>query len=113
MHELSVAQEIIRIVQDEMETHHLTRVNAINVRVGVLSGLNPDALSFGFEASVVDTPLEGARLVIESIPLRGTCRTCGKESDFEDIIIICPHCGSGDVALRQGEELEIASLEGE
>jgi len=40
-------------------------VRTIHVRVGPLSGVVPQALSFAFEVAVADSPLAGARLEIE------------------------------------------------
>ena len=57
MHELAVAMEIIDIVQGEMDRQGLRRIDAVAVRIGALTGINADALTFGFEASVIDTPL--------------------------------------------------------
>lgn len=113
MHELSVAREIIGIVQDEMTRCHLTRVTEVKIRLGVLAGLNADALAFGFEASVVDTPLADTRLIIENIPIDGVCRTCGKEFEVEEFVFICPRCGGTDMDIRRGEELDIEHLVGE
>ena len=112
MHELSIAMEIIAIVQEEMDNLNLTKVETVNLRLGVLTGVNPDALSFGFEASVVDTRLDGARLVIEEIPIRGRCRSCGKDFEVAEFMFLCPHCSSTDLDILTGEELDIDHLVG-
>ena len=71
----------------------------------------PDALQFGFEATVRETPLARTRLVIETIPILGVCRACGREFTVEDYLFICPACGGQDIRMAQGDELEIAYLE--
>ncbi len=113
MHELAVAREIIDIVQGEMDRRGLRRIEAVALRIGALTGINADALTFGFEASVVDTPLAGAHLIIETMPVRAACRSCGKESEIEPYLFICPHCASSDLEIVQGEELDIDHLLGE
>ncbi len=113
MHELAVAREIIEIVQGEMDRRGLRRIDAVALRIGALTGINADALTFGFDASVVDTPLQGARLIIESLPVRAACRTCGKESEIEPYLFVCPHCAGHDLEIVQGEELDIDHLWGE
>ena len=112
MHELSIALEIISIVEEEMTRQRITALDSVAVRVGALSGVNPDALSFGFEAATADTALAGSRLVIETIPVRGKCRTCGHDFEVEEFVFICPACGSTDLAVERGEELEVAHLTG-
>lgn len=112
LHELSVAREIIEIVREEMTRLKLKKVEVINLRVGALTELNHDSLLFGFEASVANTPLDGAKLVIESVPIKGHCRSCTKEFEVEEFVFICPHCGSSDLKVLEGEELDIDHLVG-
>ena len=111
MHELSIADSIIKTVLHEIEVKQLPAVKRIVVRIGALSGVVPDALEFGFEALVIDTPLERSRLVIEFLPVRGKCRECGKDFEVENFLFACPHCASGAVDVTQGEELDIAYLD--
>ncbi len=112
MHELSIAREIIAIVQDEMNNLNLTKIEAVNIRLGALTGINADALSFGFEASVVDTNLDGAELIIEEVPIRGKCRSCGKDFEVAEFMFLCSHCSSTDLDVITGEELDIDHLVG-
>ena len=113
MHELRIAQAVIEIVENEITRRQLKKVAAVGVRVGALSGVHPDALSFSFEAAIVDTRLAGAKLEIEQLPARGKCRSCGKQFDVEEFVFLCGACGSPDVQVTQGEELDVAYLMGE
>jgi hydrogenase nickel incorporation protein HypA/HybF len=110
VHELSIAREIIAIVTAETDKRHLGRVTAIHLRIGALSGVDPEALSFGFEAATLDTGLEGTRLVIQQIPVQAHCRACGQEFTVEDLIFLCPGCHAADVEVTQGEEMQIDHL---
>ena len=113
MHELSVAKEIIAIVEDEMAQRKLRRIDTVSVRIGALTGVNAEALTFGFIASVAETLLEGAQLVIEEVPVICRCCACGKRFETEGFVFICPACGSIDTEVVQGEELDIDHLVGE
>ena len=44
------------------------------------------------------------------MPGRAHCRTCAREFDLPDLILLCP-CGSADVAVLSGAELEISSVD--
>lgn len=112
MHELSIASEIISIVEQTMIRERLTRIDTVNIRLGALTGVNPDALAFGFEAATAETRLDGAELVIEQIPVRGICRVCNKDFEAREFVFICSHCGSSDLDITQGEELEVSHLIG-
>jgi len=113
VHELSVAREIIRIVESEMARLNLRKIETVNVRVGALSGIHPEALSFGYEASVIDTPLDGSRLVIETVAVKGRCRACAREFEVEEFVFLCPHCHATDLEVIAGEELDIDHIVGE
>jgi hydrogenase nickel incorporation protein HypA/HybF len=113
MHELNIAMTIINIVEKEAAGKKLGRVEEIGLKIGALTGVDPEALRFAFEASTVDTSLAGARIEIENIPVRGTCRSCGKKFEVKEFVFICPHCGAGDLEINQGEELDIAYIVGQ
>jgi hydrogenase nickel incorporation protein HypA/HybF len=113
MHELAIATEIISIAEREMVARHLNRLKTIGVRIGALSGVNSEALSFGFEAATAETSLADTKLEIEQLPIKGYCPSCKKEISFDDLIRICPLCGSTEIEITQGEELDITFLEGE
>lgn len=110
MHELRVATEIIAIVEKEMSDRHLNKIEEVGIRLGALSGVDSESLSFGFEAATIDTPLAGTRLRIEYIPVQGNCRSCAKCFEVEEFIFICPYCASTDIEIARGEELDITYL---
>jgi hydrogenase nickel incorporation protein HypA/HybF len=113
MHELNVAMEIIDIVEKEAASKKIELVEEIGLKIGALTGVDPEALRFAFEASTADTPLAGVKILIENIPVRGTCRSCGKAIEVKEFVFICPHCGAGDLEINQGEELDIAYIVGQ
>ncbi len=82
----------------------------MRLRVGQLSGVVPDALSFCFELATAGTALEGAALEIEVQPGRANCRTCSADFSLHDAILLCP-CGSADVEVVSGRELAVRSVE--
>jgi hydrogenase nickel incorporation protein HypA/HybF len=107
MHELSIAESVVEAV---LERTGDTPVSSVRLRVGRLSGVVPDALSFCFELATAGTPLEGAALTIEEPGGRAHCRSCGRDFDMDDLILLC-ECGSADVNVVAGQELHLASVE--
>jgi len=88
-----------------------TRVYSITLRIGALSGVVPEALEFAFEALAPGTMAESARLVVEHVPARFSCTTCGKEFVAGELFSLCPDCQTPSNDLRSGREMELASLE--
>jgi hydrogenase nickel incorporation protein HypA/HybF len=51
MHELSIMQSALDQVLEKARQAGASRVHAIRLRIGALSGVVPDALQFAFEAT--------------------------------------------------------------
>lgn len=87
------------------------RVHRMRLRVGVLSGVVPEALRFAFEALSPGSPAEGARLDLDPVSAVYWCEPCGREFTAPDILDPCPGCGNTAATLRCGLELELTSVE--
>jgi hydrogenase nickel incorporation protein HypA/HybF len=111
MHELSVADAILDTVRKEAAKHPGAHVAKVGVRIGVLSGVVPDALSFGFECLVRGTDLEPLALVIESTPRRQHCALCDFTFEATGDDLACPRCGQPETVFAGGDELDLAYLE--
>ncbi len=111
MHEASIALNLIEAVERRRESQAPARVTAIHVRVGELAGVSTEALDFAFQCLSAGTPLAGARLVFEAVPLTMTCEACGRTSPVEDLVFRCPACGSEKTRVSTGRELEVRTLE--
>lgn len=116
MHEMSIAQSLIGIIQDEMEKHGVTKLNKVTVKHGKLAAIVPEALSFAFEACTLRTPLEGAVMEMVELPIHLRCSECATEfsPDEGDLFMPCPNCGEGvGHEVLQGKELYLDNLEAE
>ncbi|NGO38495.1 hydrogenase maturation nickel metallochaperone HypA [Limisphaera ngatamarikiensis] len=111
MHEVGLMSEAVEIALREAQARGARRITALRLRVGTLSGVVPEALSFAFDLVTARTAAEGARLEIESVPAVWRCVACGREFGGEEPWPACPHCGGAEAELRQGRELEIASID--
>ena len=111
MHELGIATSILETVAKEAARHPESRITRVGVRVGELSGVDVDALQFGFECIVKDTEWEGLVLAVESIPRAQRCPKCATEFRMADFDPQCPQCGEFATQCISGEELNIAYME--
>jgi hydrogenase nickel incorporation protein HypA/HybF len=111
MHELSIAQNIIDIVRQAVPPARAPAVTSVRVRLGSLSGVVAESLAFCFEALVGDTPLARARLAIERVPTACACRACGARFEPDGFIFFCPSCGSGEVRVLSGHDLQVVDVE--
>ena len=113
MHELSIAQNIVDILNDQMKIHKLSKIESVDLRVGVLRSVEVESLSFSFNVLISGSPLEGARLQVEEIPIGGRCMECGHQFTMEHWLDDCPLCGGPRVEIVSGKELDIVAIEGD
>jgi hydrogenase nickel incorporation protein HypA/HybF len=111
MHELSIAQSILEIVQHHLPADGSRNVRTVSMKVGELSGVVTDSLEFCFQAITAGTTLEGARLAIEHLPVRARCRTCSAAFPVEQSVFRCTSCGGSDLEIVSGRELQVTEIE--
>jgi hydrogenase nickel incorporation protein HypA/HybF len=111
MHEMSIAQSVLEIVNDTLQQNPGSKLKKVVVKVGELVAVVPDSLQFCYQALTTDSPLEGSELVIEVIPVAASCQDCGKEFKVDSFFFVCPHCESAQVKVLSGQELQVSELE--
>ena len=109
---MGIALEIVKIavsaIPDDVGPAAVKRVN---LQVGRLSAVVPESLVFCFEIVARGTPLEGAELAIEEVPVVACCNDCGARWTVKEAAFCCEECGSGSLHLLSGRELLITSIE--
>ncbi len=116
MHELSIAHNLVGIIEQEMSRHNVNKLIRVKVKFGRISAIVPEALQTAFEVMTRDTPMQGAELEIEEVPLVAACRECRKEFSPEGdlLIMTCPYCSAEfGHEIISGKELYIDELEAE
>jgi hydrogenase nickel incorporation protein HypA/HybF len=112
MHEMGIAMQIVEIatasIPDKMDN---VRVEKVNLKVGKLAAVVPQSLRFCFEIIARDTPLAGAKLNIEEMPVVARCRECDHTWNITGSIFTCEKCNSGLIDILSGRELDIESIE--
>lgn len=111
MHEMSIAQSLIEIIEEEMQKYDARILRSVRLNIGQMSAIVPNALSFCFEVITAGTELEGARLIMDIIPLKGYCHACEGEFEIKDYTFICPACGSTKIETIEGQNLSIVEIE--
>jgi hydrogenase nickel incorporation protein HypA/HybF len=111
MHELSIAQSILEIVDQHLPAENHNQVKSVIVRIGKLSNVLPDSLSFCFEALTRDTEFENTKLIIKTVPITIECKNCGKISETENFVFLCPSCSSNEISVIGGNDLNVEEIE--
>lgn len=113
MHEFSLAQSIVDLVQASAQDEQITSVHKVTVVVGQWSAVLPEALQTGFQAivAIAGPPMEGASLEIVPRPATGQCPVHGTFPAAE-VGLTCPDCGA-TATLTSGTEFYVDSYEGD
>ncbi len=112
MHEMGIALQIVDIVREAIPREMKDQaVEAVNLKVGKLTAVVPESLRFCFTVVTKDTPLEGAKLNIEELPVVAQCRACGFKSTIDTPDFSCRKCGGPDLAILSGRELTVSTIE--
>lgn len=113
MHELSVARALVETVTSAVRSRggEAGRVREVRLRIGVLSGIVPDAIAFCYDVVTEGTPLAGSVLVTQRVPAAGRCGTCAAEVTASGASFpVCPACARPVTTLTTGRELEISQV---
>jgi hydrogenase nickel incorporation protein HypA/HybF len=108
MHELSLCQAIAASVAARAAGRP---VLSVQVRIGHLRQVVPDALAFSWEVLTAGSALDGARLDVEHVPATVACAACDAVTTLDVPLLACRACGSHTVELRSGDELLVVSFE--
>jgi hydrogenase nickel incorporation protein HypA/HybF len=112
MHEMGIAMEIVNIATDSIPPDMQgARVVRVDLQVGRMSAIVPESLRFCFNIATKDTPLAGAELIIEEIPIEAKCNDCNHHWFIDEPVFVCEKCQSGSINLLSGRELDIKSIE--
>lgn len=108
---MSLVSGILDIAGREAAAAGAEVINVVEVEVGLLAGVEIEALRFCFEVARQGTPgADGARLVIHEVPGHGTCVKCGVSSAVDDFVALCPECGEGLMDITKGREMRVVSI---
>jgi hydrogenase nickel incorporation protein HypA/HybF len=118
MHELSMADAIVKTVIDVAEKNQAEEILEVTIEVGKLTMLNPEQLRFLLDVLGENTLLEGAKIIIEEIPVEIKCHSCGHtgstnpddDSDHYMMIVKCPQCDERNLEIVKGQECNVKNI---
>ncbi|HQR50300.1 MAG TPA: hydrogenase maturation nickel metallochaperone HypA [Methylophilaceae bacterium] len=111
MHEMSLAEEVLRIIEDAASDQGFRRVRTVILEIGKLAAVEPEAMRFCFDAVVSGTLAEGAALEIEETAGEGWCAQCMATVAMHEELGACPRCGGYRVQVTGGTGMRVKELE--
>ncbi len=111
MHEMALAEGILRIIEDQAAERGFDRVLRVRLEVGALAGVEVEALRFCFDAVMAASVAEGAVLEILEPPGQGWCLDCATTVEIGALYDACPRCGGYQVQASGGMDMRVLDLE--
>ena len=111
MHEMSIIEALIGLLDDQLRPHPGARVGTVCLRAGRLRQFEPAMLQFCYNAAVRGTSLENSTLEIEELDASARCDVCHLVFAVEEHWFECPRCHSSKAVLVSGNELELMTVE--
>ena len=111
MHEMSLAEGVLQLVEDTARREQASRVKLIVLEIGKLSSVEPAALNFCFDVVTRGSIAEGAVLEIVDVPGAGWCMQCAATVPIAERYGACPTCGSHQVQPTGGTEMRVREIE--
>lgn len=113
MHEVSIMESTMNIISEKARENDLKVVSKITIKIGELSGVMPDALTFAFNSLSRGTIAEGAEFLIERVDATAMCDECGIIFEIDHFNKLCPKCNKFSANILSGYELYVNTIEGE
>ncbi len=110
MHEMSLAEGVLQIVENTARAQGLQRVTELRLEIGKLSSVEPDALRFCLEVVLKGSLADAAQVEFIEVPGQGWCMQCASDIPVEALFDPCPRCGSYQIEITAGREMRIKDL---
>ena len=112
MHEMSIAESVLGIVQDSARRERFRQVKEVRLEIGRLAAVETQALRFCFDAVVRGSIAEGARLEIDEVPGEAWCFGCSMPVALQARTDPCPRCGGSQLQVSGGTQMRVKDLVG-
>lgn len=117
MHELSMADGILKAVLSNAEENGATEVTEVTIEIGKLALLNPEQVKFMLDVLSEDTIAKDADFITVEIPIESKCKKCGFVGiiDSDDLdhyipMIECPKCENKLVEIINGKDCVVKNI---
>ena len=111
MHEMSLAESVLQIIEDTARAEGYARVKTVWLEIGQLAMVEKESMRFCFDVVTRDSVAQGARLEIIETAGQGLCMECACTVAVTARYEPCPHCGSVQIEVTGGEEMRVKELE--
>ncbi|PID47885.1 MAG: hydrogenase maturation nickel metallochaperone HypA [Proteobacteria bacterium] len=111
MHEMSIVQALIEQCKKIAKKNKAKKILRVDVKIGVLSGIEPHFFQTTFDTFKEGTICDGAKLNMNIQKILITCNDCNTQNTLDQNHFICPKCNSENIRVIDGEDMMLMQLE--
>jgi hydrogenase nickel incorporation protein HypA/HybF len=110
MHEMSIAMNVVEIAVTTARANGAGKINRVELALGALSGIIPEALHFCFASAAKETPAAEAELQLHIENGEAICESCGHQFACQQRVPACPQCGEMVFQVSGGTEMRVVAI---
>ena len=111
MHEMSLAEGVLNIVEATAQRENAQRVTRVVLEIGQLAVVEAEALQFCFAAVARTTLAATAELEISEVPGQAWCAACAETVPLAALYDPCPQCGACPLEVTGGRAMRVKAIE--
>lgn len=112
MHEISLVKSVFNTLEAEFSMEDLQRLEAIHLRIGKLSNIEPTLMQNAFDAvSATEEKFQDVALKMEVVDIVVHCDQCNVDSTVHQYKFVCNSCGQPTSNVIAGTELLIHQVQ--
>lgn len=112
MHEITLCQRAVELIDSHARQHGARRITAVWLEVGAFSCVETSAMQFCFELACRGTLAEGCALHLHQQEAECWCHDCQQYIRLlTQRVRLCPHCGGHQLRIVADDGVQIKRLE--
>jgi hydrogenase nickel incorporation protein HypA/HybF len=110
MHEMSIAEGVRDLIEDEARRNRYTRIREVELEVGQLANVDIGALRFALDVALRGSLADGSTVTIVEPAGEAWCMYCAGTVALHRRGDACPTCGGYRLAVTDGDQMRVVGL---
>ncbi len=110
MHELSLAQSVVGIVENAAQANKVLKVSKVQLTVGKLAGVEMQSFNQGLKIASRGTVMQDAEIEITRPDGTAWCMDCAQTVPLKKYGDPCPLCGGFKLTVNGGTDFKVTGI---
>lgn len=111
MHELGIMTQIVRTVDEALKNNRPCELQSFTLQIGEMTDVVPVFMENAWQVVKSSVGFENAEMIIENVPAKARCESCGYTSDVRDFDFTCPECNGSNLKIISGKDIMIKEIQ--